>query len=169
MVGAGALSRSVCAATATGSTSPLVSSYEGLKSSSHQRTAVRKPLKMHKLVASRGVRADAPPPGWKSPAAHTVTLEEVATDSAKPISESSAPASPPKKRNENTCDEARHALTLEEVATDSAMPISVASAPASPPKKRNENIRDEARRQCANNSPTTFSAKYVPFAPGKGN
>lgn len=58
------------------------------------------------------------------------------------------------------------ALTLEEVATDSAKPNSPNNGPMSPKKGRNENIREEARRQGAGSSPTTFSAKYVPFTPG---
>lgn len=59
------------------------------------------------------------------------------------------------------------AVTLEEVGTDSAKPISNGNGPAAGKKSRNENIREEARRQGAGNSPTTFSAKYVPFSPGQ--
>lgn len=107
--------------------------YEGLyssSSSSPQQVSVRNARKAFPLVAKKVV-AMAETPGSNGPAggAKTVSLEEVATDSAKPNSPT--------------------------------------SSPALSPKKRNENIRDEARRQCANNSPTTFSAKYVPFSPGK--
>lgn len=62
--------------------------------------------------------------------------------------------------------EAAVPVTLEEVATDSAKPNSPGNGPISPKKGRNGDIREEARRQCAGHSPTTFSAKYVPFAPG---
>ena len=58
------------------------------------------------------------------------------------------------------------AVTLEEVATDSAKPNSPSNGPIAPKKSRNGDIREEARRQCAGSEPTTFSAKYVPFAPG---
>lgn len=57
-------------------------------------------------------------------------------------------------------------VTLEEVATDSAKPNSPSNGPVMPKKSRNGDIREEARRQCAGSEPTTFSAKYVPFAPG---
>lgn len=59
------------------------------------------------------------------------------------------------------------AVSLEEVAPDSSKPISESNGPSSSMKSRNENIRDEARRQGAGCSPTTFSAKYVPFCPGQ--
>lgn len=56
-------------------------------------------------------------------------------------------------------------VTLEEAATDSAKPNSPGNGPVSPKKGRHGDIREEAR-QCAGSGPTTFSAKYVPFAPG---
>jgi hypothetical protein len=57
-------------------------------------------------------------------------------------------------------------VTLEAVATDSvATPVS--SSSSSKKRHADENIKDEARRQGLMSSPTTFSAKYVPFSPGK--
>jgi threonine synthase len=57
-------------------------------------------------------------------------------------------------------------VTLESVATDSvATPIS--SSSSSKKRHADENIKDEARRHGLLSSPTTFSAKYVPFSPGK--
>lgn len=57
-------------------------------------------------------------------------------------------------------------VTLEAITTNSiATPIS--SSSSSKKRHADENIKDEARRHGLLSSPTTFSAKYVPFSPGK--
>ncbi len=57
-------------------------------------------------------------------------------------------------------------VTLEAITTNSiATPIS--SSSSSKKRHADENIKDEARHHGLLSSPTTFSAKYVPFSPGK--
>jgi hypothetical protein len=59
-------------------------------------------------------------------------------------------------------------VTLEAVvATDSATTTSSSLSSSSKKRHADEDIKDEARRHGLLSSPTAFSAKYVPFSPGK--